>query len=138
MRRLFKFIGLCFFLGAFCILLEFVQLLAVHILLYEFFLPVTILAWIFHFDVLLYLINRDEIPEFRMPWLSILLLLSVIGSFGQVHTGSVCLSFFCGFIWIVCYNEIYDRKKKLEFIDFFMERARVFSFCQNSLYGGDI
>lgn len=81
MRRLFKFIGSRFFLGAFCILLEFAQLLAVYILLYEFFLPVTILAWIFHFGVLLYLINRDEIPEFKMPWLIILFLLPVIGSF---------------------------------------------------------
>ena len=81
MRRLFKFIGSRFFLGAFCILLEFAQLLAVYILLYKFFLPITILAWIFHFGVLLYLINRDEIPEFKMPWLIILFLLPVIGSF---------------------------------------------------------
>lgn len=81
MKKILQFLGSRFFLGALCILLEFAQLLAVYILLYEFFLPVTILAWVFHFGVLLYLINRDEIPEFKMPWLIILFLLPVIGSF---------------------------------------------------------
>ncbi len=70
-----------FFLAAFCILLEFVQLLAVFILLYEYFLPISIMGWIFHFGVLLYLINRDEIPEFKLPWLMILFLVPVIGAF---------------------------------------------------------
>lgn len=81
MKKILCFLGSRFFLGAFCILLEFAQLLAVYILLYKFFLPITILAWIFHFGVLLYLINRDEIPEFKMPWLIILFLLPVIGAF---------------------------------------------------------
>lgn len=62
-------------------MLEFAQLLAVFILLYEYFLPITIMGWIFHFGVLLYLINRDEIPEFKLPWLIILFLLPVIGAF---------------------------------------------------------
>ncbi|MDE6419706.1 MAG: cardiolipin synthase [Lachnospiraceae bacterium] len=81
MNKILRFLESRFFLGAFCILLEFAQLLAVYILLYKFFLPITILAWIFHFGVLLYLINRDEIPEFKMPWLIILFLLPVIGAF---------------------------------------------------------
>ena len=81
MRKVFQFIGSRFFLGALCILLEFAQLLAVYILLYEFFVPFAVLAWIFHIAVLLYMINRDEIPEFKMPWLIILFLLPVIGAF---------------------------------------------------------
>lgn len=81
MKKFLRFLGSRFFLGAFCILLEFVQLLAVYILLYEFFPPITIMAWIFHFVVLLYVINRDEIPEFKMPWLIIIVLLPIIGSF---------------------------------------------------------
>ena len=81
MKKVLKFLNSRFFLGALCIFLELGQLLAVYILLFEFFLPVTILAWIFHFAVLLYLINRDEIPEFKMPWLMILFLLPVIGAF---------------------------------------------------------
>lgn len=81
MERLLKILRSRFFLAAFCIVLEFAQLMAVFILLYEFFLPITILGWIFHVCVLLYLINRDEIPEFKLPWLMILFLLPVIGAF---------------------------------------------------------
>ncbi|MGM9605836.1 MAG: cardiolipin synthase [Faecousia sp.] len=81
MERLLKILRSRFFLAAFCIILELAQLMAVFILLYEFFLPITILGWIFHICVLLYLINRDEIPEFKLPWLMILFLLPVIGAF---------------------------------------------------------
>lgn len=71
MARLMKILRSRFFLAALCIILEFAQLIAVFILLYELFLPITILGWIFHVGVLLYLINRDEIPEFKLPWLLI-------------------------------------------------------------------
>ena len=81
MNKILHFLKSRFFLGAFCILLEFVQLLVVFVLLYEYFLPVTILGWIFYFGALLYLINRNAIPEFKMPWLIILFLLPVIGAF---------------------------------------------------------
>ncbi len=81
MKKLFKVVRSRFFLAAFVIALEFVQLLAVFVLLYEYFLPITVLGWIFHIGVLLYLINRDEIPEFKLPWLMILFLLPVIGAF---------------------------------------------------------
>ena len=81
MKKILRFLGSRFFLGALCILLEFAQLLAVYILLYEFFLPITILAWLFHIAVLLYLINRNEIPEFKMPWLIVLFIVPVIGAF---------------------------------------------------------
>lgn len=52
-----------------------------YILLYELFVPITAAAWIFHFAVLLYIINRDEIPEMKMPWLVIMFLLPVIGAY---------------------------------------------------------
>lgn len=81
MKKILQFLGSRFFLGALCILLEFAQLLAVYILLYEYFLPITIMAWVFHFAVLIYVINRDEIPEMKMPWLIILFLLPVLGAF---------------------------------------------------------
>lgn len=80
-ERLIKILRSRFFLAAFCIVLEFVQLIAVFVLLYKFFLPITVLGWIFYVCVLLYLINRDEIPEFKLPWLIILFLLPVIGAF---------------------------------------------------------
>lgn len=81
MKKIIQFFGSRFFLGAFCILLEFAQLIAVFVLLYEFVLPITVMAWIFHFAMLIYLINRDEIPEMKMPWLIILFLLPVLGAF---------------------------------------------------------
>lgn len=81
MDRLIKIFRSRFFIAALCILLEFSQLCAVFILLYEFFLPITILGWVFHVGILLYLINRDEVPEFKLPWLLILCFLPVIGAF---------------------------------------------------------
>lgn len=61
--------------------LSIVQLLAVFILLYEFFMPVTVLAIIFHVSVLLYVLNHDEIPELKLPWLIILFIFPVVGAF---------------------------------------------------------
>lgn len=81
MGKLFRIFRSRFFLAGLCIVLEFAQLLAVFILLYEYFLPITILGWIFHVVALLYLINRDEIPEFKMPWLLIFCFLPVIGAY---------------------------------------------------------
>lgn len=81
MERIGKILRSRFFLAALCIVLEFAQLLVVFILLYKFFLPITILGWVFYIGVMLYLINRDEIPEFKLPWLIILCFLPVIGAF---------------------------------------------------------
>lgn len=81
MKKVIKIFRSRFFLAALCILLEFSELCAVFILLYEFFLPITILGWVFHVGILLYLINRDEIPEFKIPWLLLLCFLPVIGAF---------------------------------------------------------
>ena len=80
-EKLSKLLHSRFFLGSLCIVLEFVQLIAVFILMYEFVPPITVLAWVFYIGVVLYLINRDEIPEFKIPWLMILLLLPVLGAF---------------------------------------------------------
>lgn len=65
----------------FVIVLEFAQLLAVFTLLFEYFLPITVMGIVFHVGVLLYVINKDEIPEFKIPWLIILFFLPVIGAF---------------------------------------------------------
>lgn len=68
-------------MAALGIIVAFAQLMIVFVLLYKYFLPITILGWIFHICVLLYLINRDEIPELKIPWLIILFLLPVVGAF---------------------------------------------------------
>ena len=88
MKQIERIIRSRFFLGALCIVLEFVQLLAVFVLLYKYFFPITILGWIFYIGVLLYLINRDEIPECKLPWLFILCFLPVVGAFVYVLLSS--------------------------------------------------
>jgi phosphatidylserine/phosphatidylglycerophosphate/cardiolipin synthase-like enzyme len=70
-----------FFWAAVCIVLEFVQLLAVFILLFRYFLPITILGWAFHVAALIYMLNRHEIPERKLTWLLIIMLLPVVGAF---------------------------------------------------------
>lgn len=76
-----KFLRSRFFLGAVCILLEFALLVFVFSWLYDVFWPITILAWVFYFITLIYILNRDEIPENKLPWLVILLLLPILGAF---------------------------------------------------------
>ena len=80
-KRIHKVFRSRYFWGVLGIALELAQLLAVFTLLFEYFLPITILGILFHIGILLYVINRDEIPEFKIPWLIILFLLPVIGAF---------------------------------------------------------
>lgn len=74
-----------YFFAAFCILLEFVQIMAV---LYKYFFPITIAGRVFYAGVLLYLINREETPEFKLPWMVLLLIVPVIGAFAFVVLSS--------------------------------------------------
>lgn len=75
-----KFICSRFVLGALCILVEFALFISLFFFLSEAFLPVTIFAWIFYFIVLLYIINRDEIPENKLPWLIIMMIIPQLGA----------------------------------------------------------
>lgn len=70
-----------FFISALVILLEFIQLLAVFILLTEVSTIITILGYIFYVGVFIYIINKYESPEFKLPWTIILLLFFVVGAF---------------------------------------------------------
>lgn len=81
MKKILKFFHSRYSLAAFCIILEFAQVMAVFILLYKYFLPITVLGIVFHVCVLLYIINKDETPEFKLPWLILLSMLPVIGAF---------------------------------------------------------
>ena len=62
--KIHKILHSRYFWAVLGIILSFVQLLVVFILLYEFFMPITVLAIMFHVGALLYVINRDEIPEY--------------------------------------------------------------------------
>lgn len=81
MARVWKLLRSRFFLGAVCIALEFVQLLTVYMLLYNLFRPLAAACWAFSIGVLLYLIDKDEAAEMKIPWLMILLLLPIMGAF---------------------------------------------------------
>lgn len=76
-----KFLRSRFFLSAFIILLEFIQLLAVFILITKISVIMTVLGYIFYVGVFLYIINKYESPEFKLPWTIILLLFFVVGAF---------------------------------------------------------
>lgn len=80
-KRIHKIFRSRYFWGILGIVLELAQLLAVFTLLYEYFLPITVLGVLFHVAILLYVINQDEIPEFKIPWMLILCVLPVIGAF---------------------------------------------------------
>jgi len=40
-----------------------------------------VLSYIFNFCVFLYVINREEIPELKLPWLILILLLPILGAY---------------------------------------------------------
>lgn len=81
MNKLQKIVTSRFFISAVVILLEFAQLLAVFIILNIFSSVMVILSCVFSFCVLLYVINREEIPELKLPWLILILLLPVFGAY---------------------------------------------------------
>ena len=81
MKKILRVLSSRYFLAVLCILLEFAQLTAVFVLLRNQFWPVNILGWALQLAVLLYIINRDEIPEFKLPWILVLLLVPVTGAF---------------------------------------------------------
>ncbi|MBQ4128790.1 MAG: cardiolipin synthase [Ruminococcus sp.] len=81
MEKISKFLRSRFFLGALVILIEFAVLISLYVWLSAVFLPITIIAYILYFVTVIYVLNRDEIPEMKLPWLVILLLLPVVGPF---------------------------------------------------------
>lgn len=81
MKKLLNIIRSRFFISAFVILLEFIQLLIVFTLLYKYSTIIFILGYIFYIGVFLYIINKYESPEFKLPWIIIIMLFSVVGAF---------------------------------------------------------
>jgi len=74
--------------AALCILLEFAEVMAVFVLLNRFSSIMVVLGYITEFGVLLYIINNDEIAEFKLPWLIVILLTPIIGAFLYLLFGS--------------------------------------------------
>ena len=70
-----------FVIAAFFIVLEFAQLLAVFIILLHFSMILSALNYIFTAGVILYIINKEELLEFKLPWLILFLVLPILGAF---------------------------------------------------------
>ncbi|MBQ9072399.1 MAG: cardiolipin synthase [Bacilli bacterium] len=81
MEKILKFMKTRYFISGFIILLEFAQLLIVFGLLYKYSIIMSILGLIFYIGVFLYIINKYESPEFKLPWIIIIMLFFVIGAF---------------------------------------------------------
>lgn len=88
MKEIFNVVKSRFFICAFCIVLELVEIMAVYLLLYKYFVPINILAKLFYFFVFLYIINKDESIEFKLPWIILILLLPIAGSFMYILLAS--------------------------------------------------
>jgi cardiolipin synthase len=70
-----------YFTTAFLIFLVLVQLLTVFIILNRYSMIMTVLSYIFTACVILYVINKDELPEIKLPWLILFLVLPIVGAF---------------------------------------------------------
>lgn len=81
MKKIFKILSSRFFISGVIILLQFLQLIIVFSLLYHYSTIIAILAYIFYIGVFLYIINKYESPEFKLPWLIIVIVLFVMGAF---------------------------------------------------------
>lgn len=81
MEKLLRIIKSRYFWAALVIILEFAMLITVYVLLYNYFVPFLIMSYITYFGVFLYILNKQESPDLKLPWVIILLLLSHIGGF---------------------------------------------------------
>ena len=81
MKNIRKILGSRYFLIAICILLELIQLLSIFMFLYTNLVSVVVVFYLFNFAVLLYIINKDDIPESKFLGLTIVLIFPVVGAF---------------------------------------------------------
>lgn len=84
MEKIRKVIKSRFFISAFIILLQFIQVFVVFILLYKYSIVITILSYVFYIGVFTYIINKYESPEFKLPWIIIIMLFFVFGAFAFI------------------------------------------------------
>ena len=87
-EKLLKIIRSRFFISGLIILLQFVQLLIVFGLLNKYSIIISTLGYIFYIGVFLYIINKYENPEFKLPWIIIIMLFFVMGAFAFVLLSS--------------------------------------------------
>ncbi len=99
MHPFLKIVRSRFFLAALCVVLEFVQIIVVFVLAVRYVLPLTILSVLLHIVALLYLINKNDVPEGKVPWLILILAVPVVGAF----------------IFLLLTSQVQDREKLKRF-----------------------
>lgn len=140
MKKIINFIKSRFFISAFCIVLVFIELMMVYLYLYEHFLPITILAKPFYFFVFLYIINKDENIEFKLPWIILILLIPIAGSFMYILLSSDSYSKleqerFKKHIEICKKYDNDDKLKKIKNDDAYLQAKYLCSSSEISIYG---
>ena len=81
MKKILKIIKSRYMLSALIILLEFVQLMFVFDLLFKYSHVMLILGYMFYIGVFVYIVNKYKSPEFKLPWIIIIMLFFVLGAF---------------------------------------------------------
>lgn len=81
MKKIKNLIKSRYMFSALAILLVFIQLMVVFGLLYKYLNIMVILGYIFYIGVFLYIINKYKSPEFKLPWIIIMMLFFVMGAF---------------------------------------------------------
>lgn len=68
LKKIFDFLLSRYFGGALCILIEISLLLVRYVFYYINFVPGRIISYICCAEAILFIINRDENAEFKLPW----------------------------------------------------------------------
>lgn len=77
--RLLKQLFSKFFIVALLILLQVTLIVVLFYVLNALFAPIIIIELFIAFLVVLYIINKDELPEFKVPWLILILTVPLVG-----------------------------------------------------------
>ena len=81
LKTVVKILRSRFFLGALAIAAQIGYLFLLFLQLYEAFLPISIVSEVFYVMLVVYLLNRRDLPEFKLLWLIFLSLSPIIGAF---------------------------------------------------------
>lgn len=80
MRKFFKILGSRYFISAFFIILELVEIIVFTLFIFHFFAYMWILVAVTHLALFVYIVNMDTNPDHKIPWISTVLLLPLVGA----------------------------------------------------------
>jgi len=77
--KFFKHLFSKFFIVALLLLLQVALICVIFFLLNAYFNPLLIVSLVISFLVILYIINKDDLPEFKVPWLILVFMFPMFG-----------------------------------------------------------